>query len=77
MIQQVEITLTPKSRGFHLVTGEIHAPLAYAASPYGGDAQICFNRTNGAHLRLVPGIYFCEYRNYGGARKLVITIIGE
>ena len=23
------------------------------------------------------GIYFCEYRNYGGARKLVITIIGE
>ena len=23
MIQQVEITLTPKSRGFHLVTNEI------------------------------------------------------
>ena len=23
------------------------------------------------------GIYFCEYRNYGGARKLVVTIIGE
>ena len=23
MIQQTEITLTPKSRGFHLVTGEI------------------------------------------------------
>ena len=23
------------------------------------------------------GIYFCEYRNYGGARRLVVTIIGE
>jgi thiamine phosphate synthase YjbQ (UPF0047 family) len=23
------------------------------------------------------GIYFCEYRNYGGARKLVVTIVGE
>ena len=23
------------------------------------------------------GIYFCEYRNYGGARKLVVTIMGE
>lgn len=23
------------------------------------------------------GIYFCEYRDYGGARRLVVTIIGE
>ena len=23
------------------------------------------------------GIYFCEYRNCGGARKLVVTIMGE
>ena len=23
------------------------------------------------------GIYFCEYRNYGGSRRLVVTIIGE
>ena len=23
------------------------------------------------------GIYLCEFRNYGGARKLVVTIIGE
>ncbi len=23
------------------------------------------------------GIYFCEYRNYGGSRELVVTIIGE
>ena len=23
------------------------------------------------------GIYLCEFRNYGGARKLVVTIVGE
>ena len=23
------------------------------------------------------GIYLCEYRNFGGARRLVVTIIGE
>ena len=23
------------------------------------------------------GIYFCEYRNNGGSRRLVVTIIGE
>jgi len=23
------------------------------------------------------GIYLCEYRNYGGTKKLVATIIGE
>ena len=23
------------------------------------------------------GIYFCEFRNYGGSRKLVVTITGE
>lgn len=41
MIQQIEITLQPKSRGFHLVTSEMHAPLAYAVSPINGDAPIC------------------------------------
>ena len=23
------------------------------------------------------GIYFCEYRNYGGSRRLVVTVMGE
>jgi secondary thiamine-phosphate synthase enzyme len=23
------------------------------------------------------GIYFCEHRNYGGARELILTLIGE
>ncbi len=23
------------------------------------------------------GIYFCEYRNYGGSRKIILTVLGE
>ena len=99
MVQQVEIILKPKSRGFHLVTGEIFAPLAYAVSPINGDTQICKHtsslqakRTSSSgglsinenadpdgrlNMGTWQGIYFCEYRNYSGARRLVVTIIGE
>ena len=117
---------------------KIYAPLAYAASPINGDAQICKHTSCGLSInenadpdvrvdmesifnRLVPenrpeyehtlegaddmpahakstlsgvsltipitdgrlnmgtwqGIYFCEYRNFGGARRLVVTIMGE
>ena len=147
MIEQVEITLKAKSRGFHLVTSEILSQLpklpktgiinifckhtsslqAKRTSSSGGlsinenadpdvrvDMETIFNRlvpenrpeyehmlegaddmpahakstlsgvsltipiTNG-HLNMGTwqGIYFCEYRNYGGTRKLVVTIIGE
>ena len=147
MIEQVEITLKAKSRGFHLVTSEILSQLpklpktgiinifckhtsslqAKRTSSSGGlsinenadpdvrvDMETIFNRlvpenrpeyehmlegaddmpahakstlsgvsltipiTNG-HLNMGTwqGIYFCEYRNYGGARTLVVTIIGE
>ena len=147
MIEQVEITLKAKSRGFHLVTSEILSQLpklpktgiinifckhtsslqAKRTSSSGGlsinenadpdvrvDMETIFNRlvpenrpeyehmlegaddmpahakstlsgvsltipiTNG-HLNMGTwqGIYFCEYRNYGGARRLVVTIIGE
>ena len=34
--------------------------------------------TNGRlNMGTWQGLYLCEYRNYGGARKLVVTIIGE
>ena len=34
--------------------------------------------TNGRlNLGTWQGIYFCEYRNYGGSRRLIVTIIGE
>ena len=137
MIQQVEITLKPVSRGFHLVTGEILRPLPNL--PKTGlmnifvkhtscglsinencdpdvrdDMETIFNRlvpenrpdylhtlegaddmpahaksvlsgvsltipiTNGRlNMGTWQGIYLNEYRSYGGARKLVVTILGE
>jgi len=34
--------------------------------------------TNGRlNLGTWQGIYLCEFRNHGGARKLVVTIYGE
>ena len=161
MIQQREITLKPRPRGFHLVTGEIMSQLPRlpktgivniftkhtscgltinenADPDVRVDMETIFNHLvpemtshhedRGAyihaseqrgHLRdqdrleyvhtfegsddmpahakstlsgvslTIPitdgrlnlgtwqGIYLCEYRNYGGARKLVVTIIGE
>ena len=161
MIQQVEITLKPKSRGFHLVTSEIMSQLpqlpktgiinifckhtscglsinenadpdvrvdmetifnrlvpemtnereesdACISSSERGGIRRCQNRpeyvhtlegaddmpahakstlsgvsltipiTNGRlNMGTWQGIYFCEYRNYGGARRLVVTIMGE
>ena len=145
MVQQIEIILKPKRRGFHLVTSEILSQLPIL--PKTGivniftkhtscglsinenadpdvrlDMETIFNRlvpencpgyepencpgyehtlegaddmpahakstlsgviitipiTDG-HLNLGTwqGIYFCEYRNYGGSRELVVTIIGE
>ena len=161
MIQQIEICLTPKSRGFHLVTSEImrqlpklpktgiinifckHTSCGLSINENADpdvrvDMETIFNRlvpemtnerveidaciysserggirrsqnrseyehtlegaddmpahakstlsgvsltipiTNGRlNMGTWQGIYFCEYRNYGGARKVVITIIGE
>ena len=147
MVQQIEIILKPKRRGFHLVTNEILSQLpklpktgivniftkhtsslqAKRTSSSGGlsinenadpdvrlDMETIFNRlvpenrpeyehtlegaddmpahakstlsgvsltipiTDGRlNLGIWQGIYFCEYRNFGGSRELVVTIIGE
>ena len=147
MVQQIEIILKPKRRGFHLVTSEImsHLPKlpktgivniftkhtsslqAKRTSSSDGlsinenadpavrlDMETIFNRLvpenrpeyehtlegaddmpahakstlSGVSITLPitdvrlnlgtwQGIYFCEYRNYGGSRELVVTIIGE
>ena len=137
MILQIEITLKPKSRGFHLVTNEIlnqlpklpktgimnifckHTSCGLSINENADpdvrvDMETIFNRlvpenrpeyehtlegaddmpahakstlsgvsltipiTDGRlNMGIWQGIYFCEYRNYGGARKLVVTIIGE
>jgi secondary thiamine-phosphate synthase enzyme len=41
-------------------------------------ASVTVPVTNGRfNLGTWQGIYLCEHRNYGGARKIVVTIIGE
>lgn len=137
MIQQVEITLRPHARGFHLVTEEIVRQLPFL--PQTGllnlfiqhtsaalsinencdpdvrdDMEQIFNRlirereswythtlegwddmpahakstmigvslsvpvTRGQlNLGTWQGIYLCEFRNHGGPRRIVATIIGE
>ena len=137
MIQQIEITLTPKHRGFHLVTSEIvrqlpqlpktgivnifckHTSCGLSINENADpvvrvDMETIFNRlvpenrpeyehtlegaddmpahakptlsgvsitipiTDGRlNLGTWQGVYFCEFRNYGGSRELVVTIIGE
>ena len=137
MIQQTEITLTPKPRGFHLVTSEIVRQLPRlprigivnifckhtscglsinenADPDVRGDMETIFNHLvpenrpeydhtlegaddmpahakstlSGVSLNIPitdgrlnmgtwQGIYLCEYRNHGGARRLVATIVGE
>ena len=137
MIQQTEITLKPRHRGFHLVTDEImrqlpklpktgivniftkHTSCGLSINENADpdvrvDMETIFNRlvpenrseyvhtfegaddmpahaksslsgvsltipiTDGRlNLGTWQGIYLCEYRNYGGSRKLVVTVIGE
>jgi secondary thiamine-phosphate synthase enzyme len=137
MIKQTEITLTPRKRGYHLITKELESKLP--ALPKAGIAhffirhtsaaltlnenadpsvridfesfmnklvpdgdQVFIHRDEGAddmsaHLKAsifgaavtIPivngrlylgtwqGVYLCEFRNYGDARKVFVTIMGE
>lgn len=137
MIEQIEIKLSPRKRGFHLITGDItsilptlpkkgllnlfikHTSCALAINENADpdvrlDLETIFNKivpenapyymhtlegsddmpahaksvivgtslsipiTNGRlNLGTWQGIYLCEFRNYGGARRIVATIIGE
>ena len=137
MIEQIEIKLSPRKRGFHLITGEIssllptlpkkgllnlfikHTSCALAINENADpdvrlDLETIFNKivpenapyymhtlegsddmpahaksvivgtslsipiSNGRlNLGTWQGIYLCEFRNYGGARRIVATIIGE
>lgn len=136
MIQQVEFTLKPATRGFHLITQEVVSHLPQL--PDKGllhlfvkhtSCGLCLNENADPDVRydletifdkMVPerteyyrhtlegsddmpshaksvvagasitipisrgklnmgvwqGIYLCEFRDYGGARKLVVTIVG-
>ncbi|MBR4388782.1 MAG: secondary thiamine-phosphate synthase enzyme YjbQ [Prevotella sp.] len=137
MIQQIEIILKPRPRGFHLVTSEVVSQLPKLPEmgvvnifikhtscgltinenydpDVRGDMESIFNHlvpenqpyyehtlegaddmpahakstmcgvsisipvTKGKlNLGTWQGIYLCEFRNDGGPRKLVVTIMGE
>ena len=60
----------------HTLEGVDDMP-AHAKSTLSG-VSLTIPITNGRlNLGIWQGIYFCEYRNYGGSRKLVVTIMGE
>lgn len=137
MITQVEITLKPRRRGFHLVTDEIVCQLpplpktgllnlfvkhtscgltinenadpdvradmdgifnrivperqpfythtlegdddmpAHAKSTISGVSLTIPITNHRLNLGTWQGVYLCEYRQYGGSRRVVATIIGE
>ncbi|MDD7461866.1 MAG: secondary thiamine-phosphate synthase enzyme YjbQ [Prevotellaceae bacterium] len=137
MIQQIDITIAPKKRGFHLITADImrqlpqfpqtgmlnlfvkHTSCALtinenadpdvrkdmehifntmvpADSPYylhtmeGSDDMPAHAKTaivgtsinipiskGRLNLGVWQGIYLCEFRDNGGSRQIVVTIMGE
>jgi secondary thiamine-phosphate synthase enzyme len=137
MIDQRILTLKPRTRGFHLITGEVVAQLPplprtgilnlfvqhtscalsinenydpsvradmeqiynrlvrenepyYRHTDEGSDdmpshakssltgVSLTIPITNGRlNLGTWQGIYLCEFRDYGGARRVVATVIGE
>lgn len=70
--------LVPENRPeyVHTLEGSDDMP-AHAKSILSG-VSLTIPITNGRlNLGTWQGIYFNEYRNYGGTRKLVVTIVGE
>ena len=60
----------------HTMEGDDDMPAHAKASLIGPSLTIPI--TNGRlNLGTWQGIYLCEFRNYGGSRKIVITITGE
>jgi secondary thiamine-phosphate synthase enzyme len=60
----------------HTYEGSDDMPAHIKSSLMGASVQIPI--TNGRlNLGTWQGIYLCEHRNYGGARKLVLTILGS
>ena len=60
----------------HILEGDDDMPAHAKASLIGPSLTIPI--TNGRlNLGTWQGIYLCEFRNYGGSRKLVVTITGE
>ena len=63
MIQQVAFKLKPQSRGFHLITDDVLRHL------------LQLPKKGRLNLGTWQGIYLCEFRNGGGNRHIVATIL--
>ena len=60
----------------HTYEGSDDMPAHIKSSLMGASVQVPI--TNGRlNLGTWQGIYLCEHRNYGGARKLVLTVLGS
>lgn len=60
----------------HTYEGSDDMPAHIKASLMGASVQIPI--TNGQlNMGMWQGIYLCEHRNYGGSRKLVLTVLGS
>lgn len=60
----------------HTMEGDDDMPAHAKASLIGPSLTIPIAKGR-LNLGTWQGIYLCEFRNYGGSRKLVVTIIGE
>ena len=70
--------LIPENEPFykHTFEGPDDMPAHVKASPVGTSLQIPI--TDGKlNMGTWQGIYLCEFRNHGGPRKIVVTVIGE
>lgn len=71
-------TMVPENQPYykHTMEGPDDMPAHIKSSMMGSFLQIPI--TNGKlNLGTWQGIYLCEFRNSGGSRKLVLTIVGE
>ena len=60
----------------HVLEGSDDMPAHLKSSLIG--ANLTIPLTNGClNLGIWQGIYLCEFRNRGGSRKIVVTIMGE
>ena len=60
----------------HVFEGDDDMPAHAKSSIIGASLSIPITDSR-LHLGTWQGIYLCEFRNYGGSRRVVATIIGE
>lgn len=75
MWQQIELSLKPRARGFHLITSDIEQVLAKLSSVRCGLLHI-FIKHSSASLTINENAD-STVRDDGGARTLILTVSGE